>query len=220
MNALFIGGSGNISSAVSKLALEKGIDLSHLNRGNRIAPQGVKTIIADINDTDGLRKALNGRTWDVVVDWIAFTPEDVRRDFELFAQHTNQFIFISTASAYQKPPLSPIITESTPLKNPFWDYSRKKIACEDLLHDLYRQYDFPITIVRPSHTYQTVIPLPLASWTEYTMVDRIKRGLPVVVPGDGTSLWTITHASDFAKGFVGLMGNSHAIGEVFQITSD
>lgn len=220
MKVLFIGGTGNISSSVSQLAVEKGVDLYHLNRGNRPAIEGVKEIIADITNMEQTKKALANHEWDVVVNWIAFTPEDVARDFELFKGKVAQYIFISSASAYQKPPVSHIITESTPLINPFWDYSRNKIACENLLMDLFHEQGFPVTIVRPSHTYNTVIPVPLGGWEEYTVVDRIRKGLPIVVHGDGTSLWTETHADDFAKGFFGLLDNKPAIGEVFQITSD
>jgi nucleoside-diphosphate-sugar epimerase len=220
MKALFIGGSGNISFPVSQLALQKNIDLYHLNRGNRQELKGVNTLIADIGNSIACKKVLQDQIWDVVVNWIAFTPEDIMRDFKLFEGKTKQYIFISSASAYQKPPVNYIITESTPLENPYWDYSRNKIACEELLMKLYREKDFPVTIVRPSHTYYSVIPVTLGGWTEYTVVDRITKGMPIVVQGDGTSLWTITHATDFAKGFVGLMNNQHAIGEAFHITSD
>jgi nucleoside-diphosphate-sugar epimerase len=220
MKVLFIGGTGNISLSVSKLALNRGIELYHLNRGNRPTLDGVKNLIADISNVEQSKKALQNYNWDVVVNWIAFTPEDILRDFELFRGKTSQYIFISSASAYQKPPVNYIITESTPLKNPLWEYSRNKIACEDLLVKLYREKDFPVTIVRPSHTYYSVIPVTLGGWTEYTVVDRIKKGKPIVVQGDGTSLWTLTHATDFAKGFIGLMNNQYAIGEAFHITSD
>ena len=220
MKVLFIGGTGNISSPVSKSALEKGMDLYHLNRGNRPSVEGVKTLVADINNREHTKKLLADHKWDAVVNWIAFTPEDILRDFDLFEGNTGQYIFISSASVYQKPPVNYIITESTPLKNPYWDYSRNKIACEDLLTALYRERNFPVTIVRPSHTYKTLIPVTLGGWEEYTVVNRIKKGLPIVVQGDGTSLWTVTHSDDFAKGFSGLLGNQHAIGESFQITSD
>ena len=220
MKALFIGGTGNISSAVSELALKKGIDLYHLNRGNRDSMAGVKTIKGDIADLKQAQSLLAHEKWDVVVNWVAFEPKDIDRDFELFGGNTKQYIFISSASVYEKPPRNPIITESTPLKNPFWQYSRNKIACEDRLWQLYRENDFPITIIRPSHTYNTVFPITLGGWTEYTAVDRMKKGLPIVVQGDGTSLWTMTHADDFSVGFVGLLGNMHAIGEAFHITSD
>jgi nucleoside-diphosphate-sugar epimerase len=180
----------------------------------------VKSLIADIGNTEDTRRLLTGHEWDVVVNWIAFTPEDILRDVQLFEGNTGQYIFISSASVYQKPPVNYIITESTPLKNPNWEYSRNKIACEDLLMKLYRERDFPATIVRPSHTYDTVLPVTLGGWEEYTVVDRIRKGLPIVVQGDGTSLWTETHSDDFAKGFSGLLGNQHAIGEAFHITSD
>lgn len=220
MKVLFIGGTGNISTPVSQLAVAKGIDLYHLNRGNRPQTEGVKNIIADINNFDACQKVLENYHWDVVVNWIAFTPNQIENDIKLFTGKTKQYIFISSASAYQKPPTHPIITESTPLKNPFWDYSRDKIACEEVLVNAFRENNFPMTIIRPSHTYYSVIPITLGGWEEYTAVDRIKKGLPIVVQGDGTSLWTMTHASDFAKGFLGIMDNPMTLGEAFHITSD
>ncbi len=221
MKVLFIGGTGNISTSSSRLALEKGIDLYLLNRGTRdVDIPGAKVITADINDKAQAAVALKDHSWDCVVNWIAFTPDQIERDIELFAGRCKQYIFISTASAYQKPPSHPVITESAPLANPYWDYSRDKIACEDALTKAYRENGFPITIVRPSLTYDTVIPLPIGGWTDYTMVDRMKKGLEVIVPGDGTSLWVVTHAEDFAKGFVGLLGHQQAIGQSFHITTD
>lgn len=220
MKALFIGGTGNISTPVSEMAVNRGIDLYHLNRGNREPIPGVKSLVADITKPKELESALKGHTWDVVVNWIAFNTPDVQRDIELFKGKTKQYIFISSASCYQKPPVSPIITESTPLKNPYWDYSREKIASEEVLVKAFREEDFPITIVRPSHTYYSVFPITLGGWTEYTAVHRMKKGLPVVVQGDGTSLWTVTHARDFAKAFLGLMNHPLAIGEAYHITSD
>lgn len=220
MKVLFIGGTGNISAAVSKLALEQGIDLYHLNRGNKPALDGVNNLVADIADSIAVKKMLSNHIWDVVVNWVAFTPEDVIRDIKTFEGKVGQYIFISSASVYQKPPVHYIISETTPLDNPFWDYARNKIACENLLMDEFARKEFPVTIVRPSHTYSTVIPVTLGGWTEYTVIDRIKKGLPVVVQGDGTSLWTLTHADDFAIGFLGLFGNNLALGEAFHITSD
>ncbi len=220
MKVLFIGGTGNISTPVSQLAISKGIDLYHLNRGSRQPVSGVTNLKADLKDIQQVKNVLAGHWWDVVVNWIAYDPADIVRDIELFKESARQYIFISTASAYQKPPLNPVITESTPLRNPFWDYSRKKIGCEDLLVNAYRDHGFPITIVRPSHTYYSVIPVSLGGWEEFTVIDRMRKGMPVVVHGDGTSLWTMTHATDFAKGFIGLMDNQHAIGEAFHITSD
>lgn len=220
MKALFIGGTGNISTPVSKLALELGIDLYHLNRGNREIVPGVANLTADINQADQARRVLGKHQWDVVVNWIAYTPQDIQRDIELFEGSAHQYIFISSASAYQKPPVNHIITESTPLRNPYWEYSRNKIACEDLLLKMYRERGFPMTIVRPSHTYYSVIPVSIGGWEEFTVIDRMRKNLPVVVQGDGTSLWTMTHASDFARGFLGLMNNQHALGESFHITSD
>jgi nucleoside-diphosphate-sugar epimerase len=221
MKVLFIGGTGNISTSVSRLALTRGVDLYLLNRGTRnIDLPGAKSLVGNIQNPTELAKALNEHQWDAVVNWIAFAPGDITRDFELFAGKTRQYIFISSASAYQKPPAHPVITESTPLANPYWEYSRNKIACEDLLLQYYRDKGFPITIVRPSLTYDTVIPLAVGGWTDYTIIDRMKKGGKVVVPGDGTSLWTITHAEDFAKGLVGLLGHQQAIGHAFHITSD
>ena len=224
MKALFIGGTGLISSAVSKLAVERGIELCLLNRGQKseFFPKGARQIKADNGDAKAVTEALRGESFDVVVDWIAFTPDQAARDIELFSGRTGQFIFISSASAYQKPPTRYLITESTPLANPFWQYSRDKIACEELLMAAYREKGFPMTIVRPSHTYGvTQIPAAVSSWTQpWSLIDRMRRGRPVIVPGDGSSLWTMTHNSDFAKGFVGLMGNIQAIGHAFHITSD
>jgi nucleoside-diphosphate-sugar epimerase len=221
VKVLFIGGTGNISARVSMLALERGIDLYVLNRGTRdVILNGVKTIKADISDPAEMSAALQNHTWDVVVNWIAYITADVKRDYEMFRGKTNQYIFISSASAYQKPLINPIITESTPLENPFWQYSRDKIECEALLNKYYDENGFPFTVVRPSLTYNTVIPVPIGGWTEFTIVDRIIKGKKMIVHGDGSSLWTITHADDFAKGFIGLVGNQLAIGEAFHITSD
>ncbi len=221
MKVLYIGGTGNISTASSRRALDNGIELWHINRGKTLSSlNGVKTITCDINNPNHARQALAGHEWDCVVNWIAFTPEQVKRDLALFSHHTRQYIFISSASCYQTPLQNPVITEQTPLSNPFWQYSRDKITCEDLLLQAFRDSGFPATIVRPSHTYSNVIPIPIGGWTDYTTVDRIKKGLPIVVHGDGSSLWVVTHAEDFAKGFNGLIGNEKAIGEAFHITSD
>ncbi|MCB9208574.1 MAG: NAD-dependent epimerase/dehydratase family protein [Ignavibacteriales bacterium] len=221
MKVLFIGGTGNISTEVSKLCVKNEIDLFLLNRGKRnVKIEGANEIIGDISDIESCTKVLENHNWDVVVNWIAFTKQDVENDIKLFSGKTKQYIFISSASAYQKPPSSPFITESTPLKNPFWQYSRNKIECEETLMNEYRNNDFPVTIVRPSLTYDTVIPVPIGGWTEYTIVDRIKKGMKIIVHGDGTSLWTIMHAKDFAKGFIGLLGHQQVIGESFHITSD
>lgn len=221
MKILFIGGTGNISTEVSKLCIEKNYELYLLNRGKRnIKISGAKEIICDISNYDNCSIALDKHNWDVVVNWIAFTKNDIDRDLKLFTGKTKQYIFISSASAYQKPPSSPIITESTPLENPFWQYSRDKIECEKTLMIEFQSKQFPVTIVRPSLTYDTVIPVPIGGWNEYTVVDRIKTGRKIIVHGDGTSLWTITHAKDFAKGFIGLIGNVKAIGESFHITND
>jgi nucleoside-diphosphate-sugar epimerase len=224
MKALFIGGTGLISSAVSRLAVERGIELSLLNRGQRgeFFPRGAKQIVADARDQKAVREALRGQSFDVVADWIAFTPEQAEADVSLFAGRTGQFFFISSASAYQKPSTHHVITESTPLANPFWQYSRDKIACEELLMREYREKGFPVTIIRPTLTYGvTQIPAAVGSWNHpWTLVDRMRKGKKIIVPGDGTSLWTMTHNSDLAKGFVGLMGNIRAIGHAFHITSE
>jgi nucleoside-diphosphate-sugar epimerase len=219
MKVLFIGGTGNISTAVSHAALARGIELWHVNRGQREAVPGVQTIVADIRAAEAAG-ALAAHTWDVVVDWIAYTVEDVARDIALFRGRTRQFVFISTASAYHKPPRQPLITEATPLHNPFWDYSQRKIACEAQLMAAYSTTGFPVTIVRPSHTYAMALPVAIGGSSDYAVIERMLRGQEVVVHGDGTSLWTVTHADDFARGFVGLLGNPQAIGEAFHITAD
>lgn len=221
MKVLFIGGTGNISSVVSRKTVEKGWDLYLLNRGKRdVDIPGAIQITGDITKPGEISRILEGRTWDVVVNWIAFTEKDIEKDIALFKGKTGQYIFISSASVYQKPPSHPVVTESTPLANSFWDYSRGKIACELKLNREYRETGFPITIVRPSLTYNTVIPVAIGSWEDYTIVDRMKKGKKIIIHGDGTSLWTITHAEDFAKGFCGLMGNIQATGHSFHITSD
>ncbi len=220
MRVLFIGGTGNISTAVSQLALARGIDLTVLNRGQRLPIPGVQHLTADIHQPDQVRRVLGGQVWDVVVNWIAFVPEDIESDLALFQGRTRQYIFISSASVYQKPPTHPVFTEATPLYNPFWEYSRNKIACEERLNRAYREDGFPMTIVRPSHTYGQYFPLAIGGWNTYTLPDRMLRGAPVIVHGDGTSLWTVTHVDDFALGFAGLLGNPRAIGHAFHITSD
>ncbi|MDF2613298.1 MAG: NAD-dependent dehydratase [Clostridia bacterium] len=225
MKALLIGGTGTISLAISKLLIKLGWELYLLNRGNRqkdIQDDKVKFITCDINNEEEVLKLLDGIHFDVIADFIAFVPEQLERDYRLFKGKTRQFIFISSASAYQKPLSDHRITEGTPLSNPYWEYSRNKIACEDYLMKMYRENGFPVTIVRPSHTYgDRSIPLGVqgkkGSWQ---VAKRMLEGKPVIIHGDGTSLWTMTHNSDFAKGFVGLMGNVHAIGETVQITSD
>jgi nucleoside-diphosphate-sugar epimerase len=220
LKVLFIGGTGIISSACSRRAVATGADLTILNRGTttvRAVPQEAEVVQADIRDPESVRAALGNRTFDVVADFIAFTPQHVQNDIDLFRGRLGQYVFISSASAYQTPPARLPIVESTPLRNPHWQYSRDKIACEELIVAAYRSDGFPATIVRPSHTYdRTLVPL-LGGWTD---VERMRRGQPVVVQGDGTSLWTLTHHDDFAKAFVGLLGHPQAIGDSFQITSD
>ena len=222
MKVLFLGGTGIISTSSSRLAVERGMDIYLLNRGTRdVLVSGAKLLLGDVSRPDELAGVLAEHRWDCVVDWIAYRPSDVERDLRLFAGRTDQYVFISSASAYQKPLRHPVVTESTPLANPYWKYSRDKIDCEELLMAAYRRDGFPVTIVRPSLTYdETNIPVAIGSWTDYTIVDRMKKGLPVIVHGDGTSLWTITHADDFAKGLVGLLGHHQAIGQAFHITSD
>jgi nucleoside-diphosphate-sugar epimerase len=247
--ALFIGGTGVISSACVKLAVEKGFDVTLLNRGNSPAPEGARVIACDVNSEDEgsvrekLRQACGSGgggsgggsgggggggghggcfDFDVVADFIAFTPEQAERDIRLFSGRAGQYIFISTTSAYQKPFNLFVITESTPLRNDFWQYARDKIACEQKLTDAYRECGFPVTIVRPSHTYsEKKVPVALhgkaGSWQ---VLKRILGGKPVILPGDGLTWWTFTYNTDFAVGFVGLMGNPHAIGEAVHITSD
>jgi nucleoside-diphosphate-sugar epimerase len=221
---LFIGGTGIISTACTALAAQRGMDVTLVTRGQKLArqlPRGVTSLVADINDP-ALGEKLKGESFDAVVDWIAYTPTDIERDLRLFRGRTRQFVFISSTSAYQKPPTHYLWTESTPFGNPFWEYARNKIACEERLMQAYRDGGFPVTIVRPSLTYgETSIPLVLNSWQKpYTAVDRMLRGQKMVVPGDGTSLWVVTHNTDFAKGLVGLLGQQQAVGEAFHITSD
>ncbi len=223
--ALFIGGTGTISSSLTEiLANDDGWQVFLLNRGKRQTslPPGVESLVADINDTVAVKKILAGRTFDVVANFIAFTPADIQRDFELFSGKTGQYIFISSASAYQKPVAQLPIIESTPLKNPYWEYSRLKIACEDLLTSLYRDKDFPITIIRPSHTYNNEkLPLGIhGKMNNWQSILRMHEGKPGRTHGDGTSLWTLTHSDDFALGMVGLLGNERAIGQAYHITSD
>jgi len=220
LRVLFIGGSGIISAACSQLAAERGIKLSVLNRGAthlRPLPPEATVLHGDIRDHLAAREALGDLEFDAVVDWVAFTPEHVQADIELFHGRTGQYVFISSASAYQTPPARVPVTESTPLRNPFWQYSRDKIAAEDLLVEAYRQTGFPATIVRPSHTYdRTSIPFD----GKWTALARMRAGKEVVVHGDGTSLWTLTHSADFARGFVPLLGHPRTIGDAFHITSD
>ncbi|MCR4796329.1 MAG: SDR family oxidoreductase [Ruminococcus sp.] len=224
MKILLIGGTGTISMAITKLLAKQRHEVILLNRGsrNQELPEGVRTIQCDISDEAETAKKLEGMNFDCVGEFIGFVPAQAERDFRLFSGRTKQYIYISSASAYQKPLSDPVITESTPLSNPHWQYSRDKIACEEYLMKQYRENGFPITIVRPSHTYdERSVPLGVhgdkGSWQ---VVKRIMEGKPVIIHGDGSSLWTITHNSDFAKAYVGLIGNIHAIGQAFHITSD
>ncbi|HEX4444333.1 MAG TPA: NAD-dependent epimerase/dehydratase family protein [Galbitalea sp.] len=220
LRALIIGGNGIISRSVTRRAVEVGFDVTVVNRGvstTRPPLTGVRELVGDASDIGSIASAIGSETFDVVAQFRSFLPAQVASDIGLFTGRAGQYVYVSSASAYQKPVTRLPITESTPLKNPFWQYSRDKIASEDLLVAAYREAGFPATIVRPSHTYdETLIPVE-GGWT---VLDRMRRGLPVVVHGDGTSLWTLTHARDFAVGFVGLMGNPVAVGDTFQITSD
>ncbi len=225
MRALFIGGTGTISSAiVRRLASDSSWEVWLINRGNRkeTVPENVHQIICDINDEDAVLKALGGMTFDCVGEFIGFTVDQVERDYRLFKDKTKQYIYISSASAYNKPSANYVITEGTTLANPYWEYSRNKIACENFLMEKYRDEGFPVTIVRPSHTYdERSIPLGVhgkkGSWQ---VIKRMMDGRPVIIHGDGESLWHLTFNEDFAVGYTALMGNRHAIGEAFQITGD
>ncbi|GGB95590.1 SDR family oxidoreductase [Cellulomonas carbonis] len=218
-SVLFIGGTGIISSACTRLAVERGLDVHLLTRGesDRPVPDGVTVLRGDVRDPASVRDALGSREFDAVVDWVAFTPEHVQADVDLFRDRTGQYVFISSASAYQTPPQRVPVVESAPLRNPYWEYSRNKIACEDLLVREYRDTGFPATVVRPSHTYdRTLVPFD-GGWT---VVERMRQGKEVVVHGDGTSLWTLTHNTDFARGLVPLLGRPRTVGEAFHITGD
>jgi len=217
---LFIGGTGIISSACAQLALDRGHDLHLLNRGQttkRPVPAGARLLIGNARDPESLRLTLGSHSFDAVVDWIAFTPMHIQQDLDAFRGRAGQFVFISSASAYQTPPASLPVTESTLLDNPYWEYSRNKIACEEMLVRAYRETKFPITIVRPSHTYDHTL-FPFSGG--YTVLGRMRAGKPVIVHGDGTSLWVLTHHRDFAVGLVGLLGNPRALGEAVHLTSD
>lgn len=220
MKVLFFGGTGVISSACTELAIQRGIDVTLLNRGrtaHRPPPAGATVLWGDIHDRASVEAALRGQSFDAAVNWNVYAPEQLQADIDLLRGRVGQYIFISSASAYQTPPANLPVSESTPLDNPFWEYSRAKIACEELLVRACRDAKFPMTIVRPSHTYDaTKVPL----LGGYTSAQRMKEGKPVIVYGDGTSLWTLTHHRDFARGFVPLLGNPHAIGEAVHITSD
>lgn len=219
MKILFIGGTGIISSACSKEAIRQGMSLYLLNRGksSRPLPEGAHSLVADYRNPSEVKAVLANHAFDAVVNWIAYTPADIKQDLEYYRDRTKQYIFISSASAYQTPPASLPVTKSTILDNPVWQYSRDKIACEEALVQAFRQEKFPMTIVRPSHTYDASY-LPIhGGWT---VIDRMLHGQKIIVHGDGTSLWTLTHHADFARAFVGLLGNSRAIGEAVHITSD
>ncbi len=224
MKILLIGGTGTISMAITRLLAKENHEVYLLNRGSRSTelPDNVTVLQCDINDEVEVRRVIEGMIFDAVGEFIGFTIEQVQRDVRLFQGKTKQYLYISSASAYQKPLSDPVITESTPLSNPYWQYSRDKIECEEYLIKQYRENGFPVTIVRPSHTYdERSVPLGVhgkaGSWQ---VLKRMIEGKPVIIHGDGTSLWTLTHNSDFAKGYCGLVGNLHAIGQAFHITSD
>jgi nucleoside-diphosphate-sugar epimerase len=222
MKILFLGGTGFISTACTQLALARKIEVTLLNRARRPPYSGTRQIVADIADPTATAAAMGKENWDAVVDFIAYTPSEIEQRIALFRGRTGQYVFISSASAYQKPLGNYLITESTPLANPFWDYSRNKIAGEERLLRAFREEGFPMTVVRPSLTYgDHVVPLAVNSWLKsFTAVNRMRQGRPVIVPGDGLTLWTITHNSDFAKGLLGLLGRPDALGHAFHITSD
>jgi nucleoside-diphosphate-sugar epimerase len=221
LKVLFIGGTGIISSACSALAVEKNIELYLFNRGQtgaiRPIPEQTQVLVGDLHNPQDIARCLDEYSFDVVVNWIAYHPDDIRRDIQSFQGKVGQYIFISSASAYQKPVQQLPITEETPLENPFWEYSRNKAACEQALREAHQNDGFPVTIVRPSHTYDKTM-LPFQGG--YTFIQRMRQGKPVIIHGDGTSLWVLTHHKDFAKGFVGLLGHPQAIGEAFHITAD
>jgi nucleoside-diphosphate-sugar epimerase len=221
MRVLFIGGTGIISAAASRMAISRGFELYLLNRGSRSteAP-GSHDLVADLHHPEDVRAVLRGLEFDAVVEWTAYTADDIERDLSLFQGRVKQYVFISSASAYQKPPDHYLISESTPLSNPFWGYARGKIACERRLLQAHRYEGFPATIVRPSMTYDRNLPIALGGWGTYTLADRMLKGLPVIVHGDGSSLWVVTHADDLAQGLLGLLGDERALGEAFHITSD
>jgi len=221
MKVLFIGGTGSISAAVSRMAIARGAELYLLNRGSRIAEvPGSHALTADVHRPDDVRAALGDLEFDAVVDWIAYAPEDIERDLVLFRHRSAQYVFISSASVYHKPPADYLVTESTPLGNPYWQYARDKIACEERLMRAHREEGFPVTIVRPSMTYDTNLPIAVGGWGTYTLADRLLAGRPIIVHGDGSSLWVVTHADDLARGLLGLLGNERALGQAFHITSD
>ncbi len=221
MKVLFLGGTGIISTACTELAVARGFEVTLLNRSRREPIKGAHQVTGDINEP-GIGGTLGTAIWDVVVDFLAFDPAAIEQRLRLFRAKTGQYVFISSASAYQKPATHLPITESTPLANPFWDYSRNKIACEERLMRAYREEGFPVTIIRPSLTYgNIVVPLAVNSWEKsFTAIARLRAGQPLIIPGDGLTLWTITHNSDFAKGLVGLLGHPGAIGHAVHITSD
>lgn len=222
MKILLVGGTGTISSAVSELVIKNGDELYLLNRGNKPVPDGAKSIVCDVNDTESVTQKIADLQFDAVADFIAFTPEHIQRDIKLFAGKCDQYIFISSASAYQKPLSNKVITEQTPLDNPYWQYSRNKQICEEMLIDEYKNNGFPVTIVRPSHTYSTTnIPVGIhGAKGAFAVIKRMLEGKRIIVHGDGESLWVLTHNSDFAKAFVGILANKKAVGEIFHITSD
>ena len=224
MRILFIGGTGLISTACSAAAVAAGHELWLLNRGRSPLPCHVEpghVLTADAGDEAGVRAAVAGKSWDVAVQWVGYVPSQVKQDIRVF-KDVGQYVFISSASVYQKPPAHWLITEDTPRENPFWSYAQEKIACEQVLMQAHAENGFPVTVVRPSLTYgPSQIPVVIGSWDKpYTIIDRMRRGAKIIVPGDGTSIWTLTHNTDFAAGLMGLLGQPTALGEDFHITSD
>ncbi len=223
MKILFVGGTGNISSACTRLAVERAHEVFLLNRGRTVQPasvRGAKVLAADVRDPEAYARAVAGQRFDAVVQFLAFQPQHVEADLEVLRDRTDQYVMISTASAYQKPPAHYLVRESTPLRNPYWEYSRRKIECELRLMRAYREEGFPVTVVRPSYTYgESWVPSAVGGH-DYTVVNRMRQGKKVIVHGDGQSLWTMTHNSDFARGLLGLLGNTQAVGQSYHITSD
>jgi len=218
MRVLYIGGTGNISSACVAESLARGHEVTLLTRGNLLAPVGVHAVLGDRQDRS-LLADLASQSFDVVANFLGFVSDDIDRDVGAFRGHVGQYLFVSSAACYEKPPQHHVITEDTPLANPYWQYARDKIACEAALRQAMNG-GFPATIVRPSYTYgETWVPCSVGGHG-YTVVDRIRRAKPIISHGDGQSLWVLTHTSDFAVGFVGLFGKAKALGEAFQITSD
>ena len=220
MPILFIGGTGNISAECAALLHERGHEILVLSRGRGTVPPEYRALSADRKDPAAMRAALRDHQPDVVLNFLGFELTDVQLDFELFHERVSQYVFISSATVYARRPNRSPITEDAPLGNPWWEYAQKKLACEQWLQEQWRERRFPVTIVRPSHTYsRRWIPSPVSS-ASYSFAARLEQGKPVFVPDDGENPWTLTAASDFATGLAGLLGKPEARGEAFHITSD